>query len=108
MEEFLNLVSPDQALKKVFNQLNISLGSELVEINDSLNRVAATDVKSSENLPSYIRSTMDGYSVRASDTFGASESLPALLTSTATGPSSLVILSTALLSSVISVRSHLT
>ena len=80
MGEFLNLVSPDQALEKVFNQLDISLGSEMVEINDSLNRVAATDVKSSENLPSYIRSTMDGYSVRASDTFGASESLPALLT----------------------------
>ena len=83
MGEFLNLVSPDQALKKVFNQLNTSLGSELVEINDSLNRVAATDVKSSENLPSYMRSTMDGYSVRASDTFGASESLPALLTTIA-------------------------
>ena len=80
MGEFLNLVSPDQALKKVFNQLNTSLGSELVEITDSLNRVAATDVKSLENLPSYMRSTMDGYSVRASDTFGASESLPALLT----------------------------
>jgi len=80
MGEFLNLVSPDQALEKVFNQLDTSLGSEMVEINDSLNRVAATDVKSSENLPSYIRSTMDGFSVRASDTFGASESLPALLT----------------------------
>ena len=32
MEEFLNLVSPDQALKKVFNQLNISLGSELSKL----------------------------------------------------------------------------
>ena len=79
MGEFLNLVSPDQALKEVFNQLDSRLGTELVEITDSLNRVVAEDVQSLENLPSFVRSTMDGYSVRASDTFGASESLPALL-----------------------------
>ena len=79
MGEFLNLVSPDKALKEVFNQLDSRLGTELVEITDSLNRVVAKDVQSLENLPSFVRSTMDGYSVRASDTFGASESLPALL-----------------------------
>ena len=79
MGEFLNLVSPDQALKEVFNQLDSRLGTELVEITDSLNRVVAKDVQSLENLPSFVLSTMDGYSVRASDTFGASESLPALL-----------------------------
>ena len=37
------------------------------------------DVISAENLPSFFRSTVDGYAVMARDTFGASEGIPALL-----------------------------
>ena len=79
MGEFLNLISPDQALEKVLNLLDTTRDIETVGIGDSLGRVNARDVKSSENLPSFVRATMDGISVRAVDTFGASESLPALL-----------------------------
>ena len=32
-----------------------------------------------ENVPGFDRSTVDGYAVRAQDTFGASEGLPAFL-----------------------------
>lgn len=46
---------------------------------ESLGRVLAADVVSEEDVPPYPRSTVDGYAVRSKDTFGASESLPAIL-----------------------------
>ncbi|MFC1826500.1 gephyrin-like molybdotransferase Glp [Thermodesulfobacteriota bacterium] len=48
-------------------------------LEDALERICAGDIISPENLPPYPRSTMDGYAVRAKDTFGASEKLPAYL-----------------------------
>ena len=48
-------------------------------LEKSLGRVCAEDIFSPENLPPYPRSTMDGYAVRAKDTFGASEKLPSYL-----------------------------
>jgi len=50
-----------------------------VPLAEALGRVCAEDIFSPENLPPYPRSTMDGYAVRARDTFGASEKLPAYL-----------------------------
>lgn len=55
------------------------LMAEKVPLLNSLGRVLAEDVRSMENIPSFARSTMDGYAVIAKDTFGASESLPAYL-----------------------------
>ncbi len=42
-------------------------------------RVTSQEIRSPENLPAYPRATMDGFAVRAADTFGASEKLPAYL-----------------------------
>ncbi len=52
----------------------------VVRTVDALGRVVATDIPATESLPAFPRSTMDGYSVRASDTFGASDGLPAWFT----------------------------
>lgn len=52
-------------------------GTELVERDAALDRVPAAPVTSSSALPGFARSTVDGYAVRASDTYGASEALPA-------------------------------
>lgn len=48
-------------------------------IEEALGRVAARDVPSPEDLPGFDRSSMDGYAVRAVDTFGASEGSAAYL-----------------------------
>ena len=48
-------------------------------IEEALGRVAARDVASPEDLPGFDRSSMDGYAVRAADTFGASEGSAAYL-----------------------------
>jgi molybdopterin molybdotransferase len=42
-------------------------------------RVLAEDVRAPEPLPAFSRATMDGYAVRASDLFGASDGAPAYL-----------------------------
>lgn len=54
------------------------LEPESVNLDQALGRVLYKDVKSEEEVPDFDRSTMDGFAVRARDTFGASESIPAL------------------------------
>ena len=54
-------------------------GEEKVSIEDALGRVLSRNFVSPEDLPGFFRSSMDGYAVKARDTFGASEALPALL-----------------------------
>lgn len=51
-----------------------------VPLCESLGRTLACDVVASEGVPPFDRSTMDGFAVVASDTFGCSEALPAMLT----------------------------
>lgn len=50
-----------------------------VALADSVGRVLARDVTSREDVPAFERSTVDGYAVRARDTFGSSEALPGYL-----------------------------
>ena len=52
---------------------------ETVALSDALHRVPAAAVHAPSPLPGFARSTVDGYAVRAADTFGASEGLPSLL-----------------------------
>jgi molybdopterin molybdotransferase len=47
-------------------------------MDDAYNRVLAEPVTALEDCPGFERSTMDGFAVRAADTFGAGESAPAL------------------------------
>ena len=52
---------------------------ETVALADCLGRVTAEDVYSDVDIPDFNRSTMDGFAVKASSTFGASEANPAYL-----------------------------
>lgn len=79
MPEFLNLLPPTQALDLLLEQLNPHPKSEEIASADSLGRVLVMPVIAATSLPPFARTTVDGYAVRARDTFGASESLPAYL-----------------------------
>ena len=57
----------------------VTTALETVALTDGFERVLAAAIISPEDLPQQARSTMDGYAVRASDTFGASESMPCYL-----------------------------
>lgn len=54
-------------------------GVEAVARDAALGRVPASPVLSDAALPGFARSTVDGYAVRAADTHGASDALPAYL-----------------------------
>jgi len=54
--------------------------AEPVPLSHALHRVPAAPVTAPHPLPGFARSTVDGYAVRAADTYGASEALPGYLT----------------------------
>jgi len=75
-----NVVSLDKALLLLHQHLPPCHSRKIsLPLEEGLGRICAQDIFSPENLPPYPRSTMDGYAVRARDTFGASEKLPAYL-----------------------------
>lgn len=79
MKEFFNLVTIEEALQKVETGSGAGTGSEKIAVRAALGRVLAADIISKVDVPPFSRSTMDGYAVRAEDTFGASESIPVFL-----------------------------
>jgi putative molybdopterin biosynthesis protein len=52
------------------------LGFEEVSLLEAFNRILAEDVMSTLDIPPFDRSTVDGYAVKAQDTFGADENRP--------------------------------
>jgi molybdopterin molybdotransferase len=54
-------------------------GPETVGLGEALHRVPAVPVAAPHPLPGFARSTVDGYAVRAADTYGVSEGLPGYL-----------------------------
>ena len=54
-------------------------GSERVGLDDAAGRVPASPLVAPHDLPGFPRATVDGFAVRAADTYGASEGLPAYL-----------------------------
>ncbi|TLM99919.1 molybdopterin molybdenumtransferase MoeA, partial [bacterium] len=80
MPEFLELLPPGEALKVFLAAIPEQKPPvELLDSAQAVDRVLATDVYSTEALPPFDRSTVDGYAVHAADTYGASENLPAYL-----------------------------
>ncbi len=53
--------------------------AETVRLADALDRVPAASVTAPHALPGFARSTVDGYAVRAADTYGVSDGLPGYL-----------------------------
>jgi len=79
MPEFLELLMPEEALHKLLETLSPTPQVEEIETILALGRVTASPVFAPFPLPTFARSTVDGFAVRAADTYGASESLPAYL-----------------------------
>ncbi len=80
MPEFFTVLSPEAALEKLWAHLPPRPAREVIPTAEALGRVTAEAVTAPASVPAFIRSTMDGYAVRAQDTYGASQSLPAYLT----------------------------
>jgi len=79
MTEFFTVIPPAEALAKFWGQLSFTPRAETIPTAQALGRVTFEPLIAPAPLPTFPRSTMDGYAVRAQDTFGASASLPAYL-----------------------------
>ncbi len=78
MKEFFKVKELDQVFKYIPDFIQVE--NERVSLPETTGRVLAEDIVSGHDLPDFSRSTMDGYAVSASSTFGASEGNPAYLT----------------------------
>jgi molybdopterin molybdotransferase len=82
MKEFFKVKTIDQVLE--YRQRFPLMPTESVPLADSVGRILATDIRSDIDLPDFSRSIMDGFAVKGSSTFGASEGNPAYLNVTGT------------------------
>ena len=79
--DFFQVISLDEALSRLQKKFpDNPLKIEEVALLEAQNRFLAEDLYAAENVPDFNRSTVDGYAVKAADTFGAGEALPSLLT----------------------------
>ncbi|HLF88753.1 MAG TPA: gephyrin-like molybdotransferase Glp [Anaerolineales bacterium] len=79
MPEFLTLLPPPDALARLLEHLSAHPVPEEIPTLNAFGRVTFAPITAPHPLPEFPRSTVDGYAVRATDTYGASESLPAYL-----------------------------
>ena len=71
--------TPEEASALIESVFAKCMQEEEIPLEDAPGRVLAKPVKGTEYVPGFDRSTVDGYAVIASDTFGCSDALPALL-----------------------------
>lgn len=75
--QFLEVLDRDEAERRWRGSLRVErLPGEEVPLEEAHGRVLAEDVRSPVDVPGFDRSNMDGFAVRAEDTYGASEEEP--------------------------------
>jgi molybdopterin molybdotransferase len=80
MPEFLKLSTPQEAINILLHTLQERKPNfETISTILAMGRVIGKKVLAPHPLPEFPRSTVDGYALRARETFGASESLPGYL-----------------------------
>lgn len=79
MPELFHVLAPLDALAVFRRAVPVRATVETIPTAAALGRFLAADLRAPSSLPSFARSSMDGYAVRAADTYGATEGLPAVL-----------------------------
>ena len=72
---FSKLISLEDAIKKINPLIKLNNVIE-IDVSSALNHILAIDIESNLDIPPFDRSAMDGYAVKAEDTFGASPKNP--------------------------------
>jgi len=80
MSLFLHVVPVTEAVATI-RRLAQRQETEHVPVEEAFRRVLASDVRADVDIPGFTRSVVDGYAVRAADTTGAGDAIPALFTS---------------------------
>lgn len=77
--QFFKVKTVRETLQLIEENVHPVDAAEEVLLTECSHRILAEDVKATENVPSFQRSTVDGFAVKASDIFGSSESMPGFL-----------------------------
>jgi len=75
----LHVKTPEEVLALIESEFEAVAATETVSLVHAMGRVLAEDITAAEYVPDFDRSTVDGYAVRARDTFGCSDAIPAIL-----------------------------
>ena len=75
----LHVKTPEEVLALIEEEFFPVAATEEVFLTEALGRVLGEDIAATEYVPDFDRSTVDGYAVRARDTFGCSDAIPAIL-----------------------------
>ena len=75
----LHVKTPEEVLALIEEKFDVVAATELVGLTAAMGRVLAEDIAATEYVPDFNRSTVDGYAVRARDTFGCTDAIPAIL-----------------------------
>ena len=75
----LEVKTPEEVLRLIEREFKALDRTETVALSEALGRVLAEDVCAEEFVPDFDRSTVDGYALRAVDSFGCSDAVPAIL-----------------------------
>ena len=81
-QQFLDVIDRDEAERRWRSAFQIPVdgcGTESIPLASALGRVLAEDVVSRVDVPFFDRSNLDGFAVRAADTYGADEERPVQL-----------------------------
>lgn len=79
---FFQVKSVDETFRLI-NEMVTPLTEKITKpLDEALHFVLAEDITVREDVPNFRRSSVDGYAVKAKDTFGSSESMPGFLTVT--------------------------
>lgn len=79
----LTVKTPEEVYEIIKTQFDrIADRTETVSYLEAAGRILAEDICASEYVPAFDRSTVDGFAVHAKDTFGCSDSIPAILQNT--------------------------
>lgn len=76
--KLMKVTEPGTVLELIKSNF-LPLKSEIIPLEEAGGRMLAETLYAPEDVPGFNRSTVDGYALRASDTFGAQESMPAML-----------------------------
>lgn len=75
----LYVKTPEEVLALIESKFSPLEQAEFVALSEAVGRVLAEDIAAREYVPDFDRSTVDGFAVRASDTFGCNDAIPAIL-----------------------------
>ncbi|MBB5172831.1 molybdopterin molybdotransferase MoeA [Texcoconibacillus texcoconensis] len=80
--KFYRVKTAEETWSYISEQIKPISRTTNLPIDEALHRTLSNDIVAKEAVPSFSRSTVDGYAVRAKDTYGASEMMPGFLSVT--------------------------